>query len=98
MIIERDGGNDLGIPGNPIEGRFLVHHIIPITPDNCEDPDIVYNPDNLILCSYDTHNKIHYRKAEQEPIFERKENDYYKGVKELDIAGTIKENSKYRFK
>lgn len=38
-----------------------VHHIIHLTPDNVEDPDIAINQDNLILLCKDCHNKVHGR-------------------------------------
>lgn len=37
----------------------LVHHIIPLTPDNYTDDNIVYNEDNLIPLCINCHNAIH---------------------------------------
>jgi len=60
-VIVRDGGCDLGIPGREIFIRTLVHHINPIAVDDIEDAnDCVFDMNNLICTSYDTHNAIHF--------------------------------------
>lgn len=61
LVIIRDGGNDLAVEGYSIEGAILIHHINPITEEMIlnADPEI-YNLDNLILTTRDTHNIIHY--------------------------------------
>lgn len=78
LVIVRDNGCDLGIPGLEIPGRILVHHINPITVDDISDSTImILNPDNLITVSYDTHNAIHFGDSAllpKDPI-ERKPND-----------------------
>ncbi len=78
QVIVRDFGRDLGLPGFDIsEGEsIIVHHINPITEEDVElmDPSI-FDPENLITVSYDTHNKIHYRSTEQESYTERKPGD-----------------------
>lgn len=38
-----------------------VHHIIHLTPDNVNDPEISLNQDNLMLLCNECHNKIHGR-------------------------------------
>ena len=38
-----------------------VHHIIPITPHNINDPSITLNPSNLVLLCHDHHMKRHGR-------------------------------------
>lgn len=60
-IIIRDNGCDLGCEGFNIFGRILVHHINPITSDDVvnRDPKI-FDPNNLIITSHNTHNAIHY--------------------------------------
>lgn len=65
LVIIRDGGNDLGIEGYSIEGAILIHHINPITEEMIlnVDPEI-FNLDNLILTTRNTHNIIHYGDAE----------------------------------
>lgn len=60
-IIVRDNGCDLGIDGRDIYNGILVHHINPITVENIErGDDCVYDPENLICTSHNTHNAIHY--------------------------------------
>ena len=64
LVIIRDGGNDLGVDGYSIEGAILIHHISPITEEMIlnADPEI-FNLDNLILTTRNTHNIIHYGDA-----------------------------------
>lgn len=64
LVIIRDGGNDLGVEGYSIEGAILIHHINPITEETIlnADPEI-FNLDNLILTTRNTHNIIHYGDA-----------------------------------
>ena len=38
-----------------------VHHIVHLTNDNVDDPNISINLDNLILLCKECHNKIHGR-------------------------------------
>ena len=77
-VIIRDNGCDLGVEGHEIHGRILIHHINPIT---IEDVKLrrycVFDLDNLICTSHNTHNAIHYGDANllpKNPI-ERKPND-----------------------
>lgn len=52
---------DLGCADRFITGKIIVHHINPITEsDILERHDCLFDPDNLICCSIDTHNAIHY--------------------------------------
>lgn len=80
-IILRDNGNDLSHPDWPIYGKAIyVHHINPITVDDIlERRPCVFDPNNLICCSFDTHQAIHYgTKAERikaKELIERKPND-----------------------
>lgn len=76
-IIFRDLGYDLGIPGINIQGRVLVHHIKPILEEDIEhwNVDILFNPDNLITVSDDTHNKIHYKEIINYAYTERSPGD-----------------------
>lgn len=64
LVIIRDSGNDLGVEGYSIEGAILIHHINPITEEMIlnVDPEI-FNLDNLILTTRNTHNIIHYGDA-----------------------------------
>lgn len=60
-ILMRDLGYDLAFEGRVIVGRPIVHHINPITKQNVLDRDpVIFDPDNLILCSHETHNSLHY--------------------------------------
>lgn len=61
IVILRDNGCDLGIPGYDISGRLIIHHMNPITKQDIveHNPDI-FNPDFLICTSHNTHNAIHY--------------------------------------
>ena len=60
-VILRDDGCDLGLPDFPIYGTVLVHHINPITPEDIQQrTPVVFDMDNLITVSFDTHNAIHY--------------------------------------
>ena len=60
MII-RDGGNDLACDGYQIYGNVLVHHINSITVEDVikRDPKI-FDPENAISTTLNTHNAIHY--------------------------------------
>lgn len=60
-IIIRDNGCDLACEGYDIRGRILIHHINPITIEDIKNRySIVFDPDNLICVSHNTHNAIHY--------------------------------------
>lgn len=60
-IIMRDEALDLAHPDRVITGPILVHHITPITPsDIVHASDLLYDPENLVCVSRDTHNAIHY--------------------------------------
>lgn len=79
-IILRDNGCDLGCYGYEIIAqRILVHHIHPITVEDVIKRDYkIFDPDNVISTTHNTHNAIHYGDEELllivEPI-ERKPND-----------------------
>lgn len=60
-VIIRDGGWDLAVEGYPVGDRGYIHHIDPITMDQLRHGDpALFDLDNLILCSHETHNAIHY--------------------------------------
>ena len=77
-VIIRDNGFDLGLEGYSIVGKIIVHHINPLTKEQLLNFDpCIFDPENLISCSHDTHNAIHYGDKSllpQDPI-ERKPND-----------------------
>lgn len=77
-IIVRDNGCDLACEGYEIVGKILIHHINPITVEDImrRDPKI-FDPENVISTTLNTHNAIHYGDEElliTGPI-ERKPND-----------------------
>lgn len=60
-IITRDRGCDLGIDGRDIWGRVYIHHMNPImVRDILDRTDILLDPEYLVICSFNTHNAIHY--------------------------------------
>lgn len=61
IVIARDAGCDLGIPGREIFGRVLIHHMNPIRPDDIRNrSDILLDPEYLITTVHETHQAIHY--------------------------------------
>lgn len=61
QIIIRDNGCDLAWPDFPINYRLLIHHLNPITEqDVLNESSVLFDPENLICVSHDTHNAIHY--------------------------------------
>jgi hypothetical protein len=67
-IILRDNGCDLGIDGYEIHNRIYIHHINPITLEDIEEEsDRLFDPDNLVCVSFDTHNAIHFGTARTLP-------------------------------
>ena len=78
-IIIRDNGCDLGDPQRPIKyEKIIVHHINPITVTDVENRNpIIFDPENVICVSHNTHEAIHYGDASllaQDPI-QRRPND-----------------------
>lgn len=60
-VILRDEGCDLAIPDRPIRGKILVHHLNPITQEDIVNrASCVFDLDNLITVSFETHNALHY--------------------------------------
>ena len=60
-IIIRDNGCDLAMPGFDLIERIMVHHINPITvEDVLKRHPKVFDPENVISTSLNTHNAIHY--------------------------------------
>ena len=77
-VISRDEGCDLGMPDRPIQGKVIIHHINPLTLEDFEEQsDALFDMDNVICVSHNTHNAIHYGDFSlipKDPI-ERKPND-----------------------
>lgn len=64
QIIIRDGACDLACEGYDIHGRILIHHLNPITVDDVlARSRKVFDPDNLVCVTHNTHNAIHYGDA-----------------------------------
>lgn len=76
-VIKRDLAQDLGVQNLFIEeGPILVHHIVPITIDDVMDGSfLLFDLENLITVSLDTHNSIHYFKEKTFEYVERKPGD-----------------------
>ena len=78
QIIIRDNGCDLGDPERPIQGRIYIHHINPISVDDLlRQAGIIFDPENLITVSKETHEAIHYSNYDLIPqdYIPRSEND-----------------------
>ncbi len=52
------------------EARFIVHHKIPLTPENINDPAIAYGWDNLELLCQACHNIVHSQGLDREAVFD----------------------------
>lgn len=76
-VLIRDGGCDLGVAGHDIYTRPIIHHINPITEEDIINRNpCLFDLDNLVLVSIDTHNAIHYGADISESLFEeRKQGD-----------------------
>lgn len=60
-VIIRDNGCDLAMQDRPIMKNILIHHLNPITIEQVVNHDpIVFDMNNLVCVSFDTHNAIHY--------------------------------------
>lgn len=60
-IIARDMGCDLGLEDYPIAGRVIIHHINPLLIADFENStDALFDPDNVICVSENTHQAIHF--------------------------------------
>lgn len=60
-VILRDNGCDLGCEDYEIHGRVLIHHINPITvEDVLRRNPCIFDFENVISTSHNTHNAIHY--------------------------------------
>lgn len=78
QVILRDDGCDLGVPGYPIRGIIVVHHINPITLDEILGGDpIIVDLDNLICTSRRTHEAIHFSNESllPKPLVKRRPGD-----------------------
>ena len=68
-VIVRDNGCDLGLEGYEIGDRVYIHHINPITEKDILDRSpVIFDMDNLICVSFNTHQAIHYGDESLLPI------------------------------
>lgn len=68
-VIVRDNGCDLGMEGYEIRDRVYIHHINPITLDDILNrTPALFDMDNLICVSFNTHQAIHYGDESLLPI------------------------------
>lgn len=77
-VILRDGGYDLGVKGWKIMGNIYVHHMNPVTLEQLKaDDPCLYDPENLISCSFKTHQAITFgsRALIPQPLIIRRPND-----------------------
>lgn len=77
-IIIRDNGCDMAMPGFEIYNRLTVHHLNALTKEDIlnRDPKI-FDPENVVCVSHNTHMAIHYgsRDLLPQPIIVRTQND-----------------------
>ena len=78
-VIIRDNGCDLGEPGHEIRGdRIIIHHINPITLEDIKErSSALFDMNNVICVTHNTHQAIHYGDESllpQDPL-ERKPGD-----------------------
>lgn len=60
-VILRDDGCDLGCADRTIYGKILIHHINPISAEDITNRHSnVFDLNNVICVSLETHNAIHY--------------------------------------
>lgn len=68
IVIVRDGGCDLGIPGYEIGMQPLIHHINPMSVDDIVNhASWIVNPEFLITTTHRTHNDIHFGGPKRHP-------------------------------
>ena len=71
-MILRDQGLDLASEGLDIMRSIYVHHITPITDQDVlnHNEELLLNPENVITCSFQTHQAIHYGVEGMLPYFD----------------------------
>lgn len=61
IVILRDNGRDLGVPGFEIATDLLIHHMNPVTRDALVHSEAqLIDPEFLITTTRRTHNAIHF--------------------------------------
>lgn len=77
-VIVRDEGCDLGCSEYPIHGKIYIHHINPISIEDIKHRSAsLFDMNNLICVSFDTHQAIHYGDSNLLPkeLITRTQND-----------------------
>lgn len=77
-VIIRDNACDLSFPGRDIDHGILIHHINPITIDDVlYRRDCIFDMENLVCTSFNTHQAIHYGNQSliMQDFIVRKKND-----------------------
>lgn len=75
-VIVRDNGCDLAHKDHPIFGAVYIHHLEPITLEDIQErKPIVFDLNNLVCVSFDTHQCIHYGTEPEREWKPRTEND-----------------------
>lgn len=60
-IIIRDNACDLALKGHEIYSNIIIHHINPITLQDIDNRShILFDPENVVCVTHNTHNAIHY--------------------------------------
>jgi hypothetical protein len=78
LVIIRDEGCDLGVPGYEINDRLYIHHMVPMSvADIREGDERNLDLNYLITCTHQTHNAIHYGDESKlmKPFVERSAGD-----------------------
>lgn len=64
-VIARDNGCDLGCNDREIFDKIIVHHINPMSLEELEEGgEELFDMENFICCSHNTHEAIHYGDAD----------------------------------
>lgn len=78
LVIMRDQGCDLGVPGYELTYDLLVHHMNPMTEDDIiHREEWILDPEFLITTTKRTHNAIHFggRELLPKPVVARQPGD-----------------------
>lgn len=78
VVILRDNGCDLGIPGYEVHVNILIHHVNPVSvEDIVNHEEWIFDPEFLITTCYRTHNALHFGSDDPYPktVVERSKGD-----------------------
>lgn len=69
QIIVRDLGCDLAFQGMDIRGAICIHHLNPIGVDDIVNGNpCLFDPENAVCCTFNTHRAVHYGDESLLPI------------------------------